>query len=464
MTPSFPDGSDAPVPASSRLLSLDIFRGFNIAAMIAVNMTWDRGLLPEQMFHIGWNSGEQGATFTDLVFPWFIFIAGVAIPFSMRSGRGRSLSTPRRILIATHRAVVIYFLGLLLDAATSGQFRFLKWNILQMIAGAYLIGTLLMMAPFWIQAVFVAGVLGFKWYVLSVMPHPDHGASVWFFAIDGAVVENRYAPGAIPLNGEQVFKSRLLATKPALPLSETINYSPFLNWLCNAFNLLPAAVVCVLGAWTGLFIRRDTERRTRTGTSLLVAGTSAWLLSWLWNLHHPWSKDFFTASYAVMAAGTGAGLLGLIYLLLDASPPLRPQIPGTVGVVGLAAAVVAVLVDAPQWAQNVAVGTAVGGLICWRLTRRSFTFRVFRVFGLNAIAIYFVNEMLFKMVFTKWSLPVLETDNTIVGTLYGWLRADRIGSTQLDTIVGSWLFAATWLFGCWLFVRWLDRRGVYIKV
>ncbi|MEO0629449.1 MAG: hypothetical protein AAFY46_01815 [Planctomycetota bacterium] len=427
-------------------------------------MTWDRNLLPEQMFHIGWNAGEQGATFTDLVFPWFIFIAGVAIPFSMKSGRGRSLSTPRRILIATHRAAVIYFLGLLLDAATSGQFRLLKWNILQMIAGAYLIGTVLMMTPFWAQAVFVAIVLGLKWYVLSVMPHPEHGASVWYFAVDGAAVDNRYAPGAIPVNGEQVFKSSLLATKPSFPFSESINYSPFLNWVCNAFNLLPAAVVCVLGGWTGAFIRRDPDRTARTGWLLVIAGGSAWLVSWLWNLHHPWSKDFFTASYAVLAAGTGAGLLGLIYLLLDASPPLPSAVPRAFGVAGLLAATAAIALDAEQWVQNWTVGLAVSGLICWRLPVRCFAFGFFRVFGLNAIAIYFVNELLFKMVFTKWSMPLFDTDNTIVGTLYSWLRADRIDTTQLDTIIGSWLFASVWLAGCWLFVRWLDRKGWYIKV
>ena len=454
----------ARVPKPRRLLSLDIFRGFNIVAMILVNMTWDRELLPEQMFHIGWNAGEQGATFTDLVFPWFIFIAGVAIPFSMSSGRGRSLSPMQRILAATRRALVIYFLGLLLDAATSGQFRFFKWNILQMIAGAYLIGACLAMLPFWAQAAFVGVVLADKWHILSVMPHPDHGASVWYFAVDGTVVDNRYAQGAIPVNGEQVFKSKLLATRSWLPLSESIAYGPLLNWLCNLFNLLPAAAVCLLGAWTGRFIRRDNGRSPRTGWTLIAIGCAAWFMSWLWNLHHPWSKDFFTASYALLAAGTGAGLLGLFYLLLDTNPrlPSRATLFTTIG--GAIVAVPAVAFGGPQWLQNWSSGIVAGGVICWLIQTRPAALRFFRVFGLNAIAIYFVNEMLFKMVFTKWSMPLFDADNTIIGTLYGWLRADRLGSTSLDTVLGSWLFAVIWITGCWLFVRWLDRRGWYIRV
>lgn len=447
-----------------RLLSLDIFRGFNIAAMILVNMTWDRELLPEQMFHIGWNAGDQGATFTDLVFPWFIFIAGVAIPFSMGTGRGRSMTSTQRLLAVSRRALIIYFLGLLLDAASSGQFRFFKWNILQMIAGAYLIGTCLMMLPFWVQAGFVAGVLLIKWYVLSIMHHPDHAASVWHFAVDGTVVDNRYAAGAVPVNGEQVFKSRLLAIRSSLPFSESVNYSPVLNWLCNLFNLLPAAVVCVLGGWTGRYIRRDESRSRRTGLTLVAIGVAAWGLSWLWNLHHPWSKDFFTASYAVLAAGTGAGLLGLFYALLDTEPALESRLPRVVGSVGVVAGIMAVVLGGPQWVQNWACGIGAAGVLCWLIQRRGFGLRFFRVFGLNAIAIYFVNEMLFKMVFTEWSLPVFDADNTIIGTLYAWLRVDRLTSTQLDTIVGSWAFALVWIGGCWLFVRWLDRRGWYIRV
>ncbi len=451
-------------PARQRLLSLDIFRGFNISAMILVNMTWDRSLLPEQMFHIGWNGGDQGATFTDLVFPWFIFIAGVAIPFSMSSGRGHSQSPAQRVLAAARRSLIIYFLGLLLDAATSGQFRFFKWNILQMIAGAYFIGTCFSMLPAWTQAAFVVAVLALKWYVLSIMPHPDHGTSVWYFAVDGVIASDRYTAGAIPVNGEQVFKSRLLALEPSLPLSDAVAYSPLLNWLCNAFNLLPAAAVCVMGMWTGRYIRTGAARSPRIGWTLVLVGVAAWGVSWIWNLHHPWSKDFFTASYALLAAGTGAGLLGLMYLLLDADPPLAPRAARAASVLGVIAALPAVALDAPQWVQNWSCGIAAGGLTCWLIQSRPAARAFFRAFGLNAIAIYFVNEMLFKVVFTKWTLPVIDPDNTIIGTLYAWLREDRLPTTAVDTIAGSWAFAVVWIAGCWLFVRWLDRRGWYIRV
>ena len=79
----------------------------------------------------------QGATFTDLVFPWFLFIAGCAIPLSMRSGRGRAMPAGRKIVAAVRRGLVIYLLGVLLTVAGSALDRplawtdWFAWNILQ---------------------------------------------------------------------------------------------------------------------------------------------------------------------------------------------------------------------------------------------------------------------------------------------------------------------------------------------
>jgi predicted acyltransferase len=66
----------------NRLLSLDVFRGITLAGMLLVN---DPG--PGQSYrpldHIDAGNGFWGWTPTDLVFPFFLFIVGVAIPFAM---------------------------------------------------------------------------------------------------------------------------------------------------------------------------------------------------------------------------------------------------------------------------------------------------------------------------------------------------------------------------------------------
>jgi predicted acyltransferase len=101
-----------------RLLSLDAFRGFDIAAMLFVNMTWDREVFHPQFFHVPWNDPRQGATFTDLVFPWFLFIMGCAIPLRFARGEARGGGGPSVLGVGLRRAIVLYLLGVLLTVAS----------------------------------------------------------------------------------------------------------------------------------------------------------------------------------------------------------------------------------------------------------------------------------------------------------------------------------------------------------
>ena len=63
---------------ANRLESLDVFRGATIAAMILVNNPGDWNSVFAPLLHAYW----IGCTFADLVFPWFVFIMGVAMPFA----------------------------------------------------------------------------------------------------------------------------------------------------------------------------------------------------------------------------------------------------------------------------------------------------------------------------------------------------------------------------------------------
>ena len=65
-------------PSPARLMSLDVFRGATIASMILVNNPGNWGAIYKPLDHAEWH----GWTFTDLIFPFFIWIVGVAIPLS----------------------------------------------------------------------------------------------------------------------------------------------------------------------------------------------------------------------------------------------------------------------------------------------------------------------------------------------------------------------------------------------
>src|SRR2546421_12171991 len=106
-------GEHRGTPATGRMSSLDVFRGITIAGMILVNNpgTWDAIYSP--LDHAKWD----GWTPTDLVFPFFLFIVGVAIPLSFRKRReDPNLSRGSLLGHVWLRALAIVMLGMLLRA------------------------------------------------------------------------------------------------------------------------------------------------------------------------------------------------------------------------------------------------------------------------------------------------------------------------------------------------------------
>ena len=96
---------------SNRLLSLDAFRGFTIAAMLLVNNPGDWGHLYSQLAHAKWN----GWTFTDWIFPFFLFISGVSLTLSL-SRQSQAGAVPAALLLKlSKRAVVVFLIGLALN-------------------------------------------------------------------------------------------------------------------------------------------------------------------------------------------------------------------------------------------------------------------------------------------------------------------------------------------------------------
>src|SRR3712207_1121527 len=104
--------SGVTLPASGRLLSLDVFRGVTIAAMLLVNNpgTWSAVYPP--LRHAEWH----GWTPTDLIFPFFLFIVGVAMTFSL--GKLRAQGADRGALLgkSAKRAAILFGLGLVLQS------------------------------------------------------------------------------------------------------------------------------------------------------------------------------------------------------------------------------------------------------------------------------------------------------------------------------------------------------------
>ena len=91
---------------SSRLLALDVMRGITIAGMLLVNNPGSWGALYTPLGHAAWN----GLTPTDLVFPFFMFIMGVAMYMSMRKFEFKLTGNVAFKIL--RRTVVIFAIGL----------------------------------------------------------------------------------------------------------------------------------------------------------------------------------------------------------------------------------------------------------------------------------------------------------------------------------------------------------------
>ena len=148
-----------------RLRSLDAFRGLTIAAMVLVNNpgTWAAVYAP--LKHAEWH----GLTPTDVIFPFFLFIVGMAIPLS-QPGAGRVL----------RRAGVIFALGIVLNGLPGFDWATIRIpGVLQRIAVVFLaVAWLTERGSLRTQIAAVAAALAGYWAVLMLVPVPGVGAGV----------------------------------------------------------------------------------------------------------------------------------------------------------------------------------------------------------------------------------------------------------------------------------------------
>lgn len=288
-----------PTPASRRLVSLDALRGFDmfwimggegIAAAAAKLTGWSWLVwLASQLEHPEWN----GFTFYDLIFPLFLFIAGVAMPFSFekRLERGDSKQQLYRHVIV--RGLLLVFLGMIYN----GILRF-DWpntrlpSVLGRIGLAYLFAGLIVLntRPRG-QIGWIIGILIGYWAALRFIPVPEFGA-------------HDLTPGhTLP-----DYIDRLL-----IPGRLHVgNRDPE-----GLMSTIPAIATALLGAVTGHLLKNDKLSGLGKTAIMIVAGCACLLLAYLWNFEFPINKNLWTSSFVLRCAGWSLLSLALFYVVID---------------------------------------------------------------------------------------------------------------------------------------------------
>jgi predicted acyltransferase len=274
------------MPADGRLLSLDVFRGITIAAMVLVNNpgTWTAVYRP--LTHAEWH----GWTPTDLVFPFFLFAVGVSITLAL--GRRRSAGDLPGHLTGRviRRAAIIFGLGLVLNVTAavafgSGIETIRVMGVLQRIALTYLVAALLFLWSGWrTQAAVAAALLLGYWALLTLVPVPGFGAGDLGKEGSLAAWLDRLLLGRHIWRGGKVYDPEgLLST-------------------------LPAIATTLAGVLSGHWLVSTRSLARRVG-GLALAGALALAAGLVWGAWFPINKSLWTSSYALFAAGAAA--LGL---------------------------------------------------------------------------------------------------------------------------------------------------------
>ena len=266
---------------STRLVSLDAFRGLAILGMLLVNNTVETAATPRHLKHAAWN---QGVHFADLVFPWFLYIVGVAIPYAAASARKRGLSQLQYRLKAASRALMLVLLGCLIDSSVR-RTPTLGLGVLQLIGLAYFAGTLLYpLKPGWRLGIAAELLVGY-WVLIRFVPIPGIG------------------PGS---------------------LTETHNLVKHINdtylaayGLSGLLSVIPTTALVLIGAATGDLLRLDRLGQRQKVIYLSLGGVVLTLLGLLWNVDLPFNKPMWTSSYILYTAGLGAIVLSVFYYVLD---------------------------------------------------------------------------------------------------------------------------------------------------
>jgi predicted acyltransferase len=280
-------GSAAMSP--TRLLSLDVFRGATVAAMVLVNNpgTW-RAVYPP-LRHAAWH----GVTPTDAIFPFFLFIVGVAIPLAL-APRLADANRAAVLVKIVRRSVVIFALGLFLHAVPSFQWETLRIpGVLQRIAVCYLLAALLFMITTWrAQLVVTAALLLSYWGAMTLIPVPSYGAGDLSPAGNLAAYVDREVLGA-----------HVWRVDP--------RYDPE-----GILSTVPALATTLIGVVAGQWLRSGRAPRT-VAAGLALAGVGGVVVGFLWSLSFPLNKALWTSSYAVFMTGVALIVLAACYWLID---------------------------------------------------------------------------------------------------------------------------------------------------
>jgi predicted acyltransferase len=289
-------------PVVRRLYSLDALRGFDMfwimggegifAALAALTgwpvVEWWAG----QLEHVPWH----GFHFYDMIFPLFLFIAGISFPFSLAK---RTASNDSRKSIYIHvisRGLILVLLGIIYNNGIKFDFAHLRYgSVLGRIGLAWMFASLIFMnTKLNFRIVWFCSLLIGYWLLLLLFPAHDLG-STDIFSREGnlaSYIDRMLMPGKLYLG----------------------NHDPE-----GLFSTIPAIGTALLGMFTGEFMLSKylNDKPLKKVLYLVLAAVALMVVGKIWNLGFPINKNIWTSSFVCFVGGLSLLLFSIFYLIID---------------------------------------------------------------------------------------------------------------------------------------------------
>ena len=299
-----------PVQPGTRLLSLDALRGFDMVWIMSgehiVHALADATGWPflvwfsSQLHHTEWN----GCTFYDMIFPLFLFIAGVSMPYSMQGKLNRAgVSLASELAFADKKSIytamlkrtlILVFLGMVVNGLLQfkgyDQTRFAsvlgRIGLAWFFAGLIYLNTDTRKQLFWLLALLVG-----YWAAMMLIPVPGFGAGVLTKAGSlESYIDRLLLPGKL----------------------HSVVHDPE-----GILSTIPAIGTALLGVLTCTFLKNESISMRRKTLWLMAAGVTLIGLGLVWDLAFPINKRLWTSSFTVYVGGWSLLFLSLFYYVID---------------------------------------------------------------------------------------------------------------------------------------------------
>jgi predicted acyltransferase len=303
-----PPGSSAMPPpgaaGSQRLYSLDALRGFDMFWIMGAEEIFHTlakatgspfwGAISNQFTHPAWN----GFHFYDLIFPLFLFMAGVATPFSVGRELDKGVARGKLLRRVIRRGLILVILGIIynngLELHPFHETRFA--SVLGRIGLAYMFANII--------------------YLYAARERKNLTMIVWFCAL---------------LIGYWLLL--LFNSAPGFPHGDLTMQGNFASYIDQKIvpgklylgvhdpegvvSLIPAIGTGLLGILAGNFLKNSPLPQATRALRLVLGGVAFLVLAQVWNLVFPINKNLWTSSFVCETGGLSLLLLGLFYYVID---------------------------------------------------------------------------------------------------------------------------------------------------